>query len=239
MKAKSVPQFKVQKREYGWFAMTENALLGFGNAKSTPELLAAEFPSLQFHYLTQVHSNRVLNFDALVSSATEADGHIATKPKQALAIKTADCLPVLILSNRDPIVAAIHAGWRGLEGEIIVQAISKFVAAGYMPSEFYVFIGPHISAQHYEVDEDVAKKLSEAYKKVRFDQTASMLLPHPKQGKAFADLTKLALGQLKISGVPEGNIHVMKENTFTDTNFHSARRDRELAGRQISFISLL
>ena len=86
----------------------------------------------------------------------EGDGLVARRPGTAVAIRVADCMPVLMAHPASGDVAAVHAGWRGVEQRIVTAAIETL---GHPPSELVTAIGPHIRQARFEVGEEVAQRL--------------------------------------------------------------------------------
>ena len=104
-------------------------------------------------WLDQVHSSRVKSVNSFSQDSIEAcDGLYTSEENIALAIKTADCLPLVLSSKEGKELSALHVGWRGLQSGIIENAIAKFKCA---KQELVAWLAPCISAQNYEVGKDV------------------------------------------------------------------------------------
>ena len=104
-------------------------------------------------WLDQVHSSRVKSVNSLSQDFIEAcDGLYTSEENIALAIKTADCLPLVLSSKEGTELSALHVGWRGLQSGIIENAIAKFKCA---KQEIVAWLAPCISSLNYEVGEDV------------------------------------------------------------------------------------
>lgn len=109
----------------------------------------------------QVHGTRVLvHRDAWDGwlRIDGADGHLLAAGGAA-AVTIADCVPVLI-AHPSGAVAAVHAGWRGVAGGILPEAIRAFAALGHPAAELVVHLGPSICGRCYEVGPDVYEKLT-------------------------------------------------------------------------------
>ena len=92
----------------------------------------------------QIHSGIVWAVDQL-GLAGEGDALISSTPGLDLAIRTADCYPILLADSRTHVVAAIHAGWRGTAAKIAVAAMGKMQSLyGSEPADLYAAIGPGI-----------------------------------------------------------------------------------------------
>lgn len=109
----------------------------------------------------QVHGTRVLvhggDWDGWVR-VEGADGHLLTAGGAA-AVTVADCVPVL-LGHASGRVAAVHAGWRGVAGGILAEAVQAFAAQGVPAAELVLHLGPAICGRCYEVGPDVYRQLT-------------------------------------------------------------------------------
>jgi YfiH family protein len=86
----------------------------------------------------------------------DADGHLALAPQTALAVTLADCVPVF-LAHPSGVVALLHAGWRGVAGEIVDQAASDMAASGLAIADCAAHLGPAICRKCYEVGPEVIR----------------------------------------------------------------------------------
>ncbi len=100
-------------------------------------------------WLRQQHGAFV--HDAAAGPA-DADASFASQTGIVCVVQTADCLPVLLCSRSGDWVAAVHAGWRGLARNILQAAVDAYPGE---PAELMAWLGPCISAKHYEVDAPV------------------------------------------------------------------------------------
>ncbi len=170
--------------------------------------------------LKQIHSAGVLVADR-AGLIGEGDALITAQPGIALSVRTADCYPILLVDSRRRAIAAVHAGWRGTAAEIVPGTIAEMRARfGTNPADVYAAIGPGIGGCCYEVGADVARQ---------FNKSAGRL-----------DLADANRRQLTDSGVESSHIDMTALCTFCDADrFHSYRRDKEYAGRMVSFIRLV
>jgi len=152
----------------------------------------------------------------------EGDALITDAPGTAVSIRTADCFPILLADNQRHVVAAVHAGWRGTAGRIVAGTLARMHDEfGTEARDVYAAIGPGIGACCYEVGADVARLFG---------------LEHA--GKL--DLAEANRRQMLESGVPEAHIEMMRRCTFCDAEwFHSYRRDKDTAGRMVSYVRAL
>lgn len=165
--------------------------------------------------LKQIHSAICLRADA-PGHAGEGDALIANRV--AVSVRTADCLPILLADPTHGAVAAIHAGWRGTAAHIVRAAIDRMRAEfGSNPRDILAAIGPGIGVCCYDVGEEVARQFGR--------ETAGRI-----------DLAEANRLQLIEAGVEK--IDVLGLCTFCDAaRFHSFRREKNRAGRMISYIA--
>ena len=169
----------------------------------------------------QVHSARCIEAEGRAGLLGEGDGLLENRPGCVVAIKTADCIPVLLVDERRRAVAAVHAGWRGTAAGIVREAVGAMGRRfGTCAEDLHAAIGPGIGACCYEVGEEVA-----AHFGVR--------------GRGRIDLAGANRRQLEESGVTAGRIHASKLCTMCGAReFDSFRRDGEAAGRMYSFAGI-
>ena len=174
-------------------------------------------------WLQQVHGVRVVRADAC-QPQEQADASYTDRPGVVCAVLTADCLPILFCGDQGRVVAAAHAGWRGLQAGIIGQTLQAMDCRAVQ-----VWLGPAIGPQNFEVGAEVMAAFSEANpaNAVAFRQT--------RPGKWLADIYSLARINLKQLGVAE--IYGGGLCTVADPQrFYSYRRDGAATGRMASLI---
>lgn len=178
-------------------------------------------------WLSQVHGTRVANADENPLPNIEADAAVARKPGAVLAIQTADCLPVLLCDRAGSVVAAAHAGWRGLSSGVIENAVR---AMGVPAADVIAWLGPAIGPRAYEVGAEVVEAFT------RDDPGAAAAFAPKAGGKFLADLYALArrrLARLGVASVSGGDAC-----TYADADrFFSFRRDGR-TGRMASLVWL-
>ncbi len=141
-------------------------------------------------WLRQVHGSHVARIDSdALGSVVEADAAITCLPSVALAVMVADCLPVLMATTDGREVAVAHAGWRGLVNGVLAATVTAFAARAAAIS---CWLGPSISAAHYEVDEAVRSCFES-----RFDAAFGATSP----GHYLMDLRLIAELQLRELGI--------------------------------------
>ena len=181
-------------------------------------------------YLDQRHTARVVHFQASdrgLKPVPVADASWTMEPNVVLAIMTADCLPIVLASEDGQVIACIHAGWRGLAEGIIEQTVRVLPVS---PDQLLVWIGPGISARHFEVGPEVRMALMRE-KRAQLEH----FVPQAHSDKLWMDLKGIACWQLAQCGVWECHMEVSDHCTWSDQRFYSYRRDG-VTGRMATYI---
>ena len=205
------------------------------------DCLATAFtiPLAQFLVVNQVHgdailvikahgsyfsSNDELNYDAIVTSRADL----------AICIKTADCVPVLIVDQVKKVIAVVHAGWKGTAMEISPKVIRLMQKQyGCLQQDILAAIGPSIGKCCYEVDPVTADALRRQNNSDLFLQQAK------KNDKWMLDLPEANRRQLLETGVLESNIEVAGYCTNCNQDmFFSHRGSGGITGRQVNFMMI-
>lgn len=171
--------------------------------------------------LHQIHSDIVVDAEGRSGSLGEGDALIDNTPGRLIAVKTADCIPILVADPRQRAVAAVHAGWRGtvqMIGARAIQDMQKRFSS--RPDDLLVAIGPGIGRCCYEVGPEVARQF-----------------PNHTQSN-HVDLPAANRRQIADCGVPLGHIYTADLCTKCNADFHSFRRDKQQAGRMLSVIGI-
>lgn len=188
-------------------------------------------PEARLHAPTQVHGDRALTLDdTTVPSATAcepADALLSRAEGQALGVRTADCVPILLACRTSGWCGAVHAGWRGCAQNIAGKTVRRLFEAG--ARDLVAAVGPHISVDSFEVSEDVVTEL---------------LAHFPAEGvvvrggvRPHVDLRRLVHLQLEEAGVDASRIdHVHGCTVLEPDSFFSHRRDRGVTGRMLSVV---
>jgi len=176
-------------------------------------------------WLEQVHGTRVEQAD-VAGCAPAADACVSRQPHGVCVVMTADCLPVLFCDKAGTVVAAAHAGWRGLADGVIESTVQAMQAA---PADLMAWLGPAIGPQAFEVGPEVRAAF------VAHDPAAAAAFL-PRGGKFLADLYLLARQRLAVLGVT--SVYGGDLCTFSaPQHFFSYRRDGS-TGRMASMIWL-
>jgi polyphenol oxidase len=175
-------------------------------------------------WLAQAHGATVVEADA-IDAAPCADASIARHAGTVCAVMVADCLPVLVADRGGTLVAAAHAGWRGLSRGVLENTVR---ATGADPAHLLVYLGPAIGPGAFEVGADVRDSF------LARDAASGPAFRQHKPGKWLADIYTLARQALARAGVTQ--IYGGSLCTVSDpARFFSYRRDRT-TGRMAALV---
>jgi len=187
-------------------------------------------------FLQQVHGHQVLTVQADTPDACQADASVTQQQGLACTILVADCLPVLLTDSAGSVVAAAHAGWRGLAGQAGVGVLEQLVGQlcelarigrAQRPAALMAWLGPCIGPGAFEVGDEVRAAFMTGHA-----QAASCFMPQSR-GKWLANLSALARQRLARLGVTRifGNDGSVPWCTVSQPQcYFSHRRDR-VSGR--------
>ncbi len=181
-------------------------------------------------WLEQVHGTEVVNAQNHLTgdAAPRADAIMATDGGTVCPIMTADCMPVLLADTRGNLVAAAHAGWRGLASGVIQNTVKQLQEAG--ADEILAWLGPGIGPERFEVGEDVQA----AFQHLGPAAKSAFVAVAGKPGKYLANLP--ALAQLVLASVGVVQVAGGDRCTVSEVSeFYSYRRDR-VTGRMATMI---
>lgn len=212
-------------------------LIFFGTKNSQILNLKKQYPDLQFLRLKQIHSATIQTVTAETPDyQLQGDALITSERGLALCSITGDCVPVLIYCPTSQRIAAIHAGWKGVAARVVPLAIQELCTTGSSAESLRLWIGPHILQTSFEVEKDVASQILSSID-TTLDQAPETARPKDN-GRFEFSLLNVLLEQVAAADVQLENVEMELRDTMTDEYFHSARRDKELSGRQISWICL-
>ena len=171
--------------------------------------------------LKQVHSSICVVGGGRSGVLGEGDALLENTPGAAVAVKTADCIPILLADQRNRAVAAVHAGWRGTVAQIARRAIEAMAERfGSHPHDIHAALGPGIGKCCYDVGPEVAQHFGESV-------------------RAHIDLVEANRQQLLAAGLETQRIYLAGMCTMClPAEFHSYRRDKDAAGRLYSFVGI-
>ena len=177
-------------------------------------------------WLHQVHGNTVI--DATNSEPwPDADASYTSEHGVVCVALTADCLPILLCNQQGTQVAAIHAGWKGLQTGVIASTCEALSGSG---EQWLAWLGPGISAKAFIVGDDVYEKF--AVGNGQMAEVFTALVP----GKWQMDLYALARQQLQACGIDA--IYGGNYCSYHDSQRFFSYRRGEYTGRMASLIWL-
>ena len=205
--------------EFGWLAH------GFGTRHShawneQPGLITPK----------QTHSDNCILIKERPGGLLYGDALLTATPGLLIGVRTADCVPVLLVDPRRRAVGAVHAGWRGTAGRIAAKAVEQMQRNfGSVPDELLAAIGPAIGPCCYRVGAEVAVLFREWFPE-----------RNDLDGPAFLDLAETNRRQLITAGLNDA--HIFTANLCTGclkNNFFSYRGEGTKTGRQMAAIGII
>lgn len=178
-------------------------------------------------WLEQVHGNNVAVIESCQTTPIIADAVITQTSHLALAIMTADCLPILLASKDGREIAAIHGGWRSLASNIIENTLSKMQTEN---ENIHAWLGPCIGPTAFEVGDEVRQ----AFIEQSSDFTACFV--KSSVGKWLADLSTIA----RLILLKQNVVEVLSSSacTFSETERYYSYRKNNLTGRMAAIICI-
>lgn len=195
---------------------------GFGTREGNPDADVT---------LRQIHSDRVVNANRLGNREREGDALVTDEIGRSIGVRTADCVPILLLDARNRAIAAVHAGWRGTAARVVMHAIERMGNDfGTSASDIYAAVGPCIRGCCYEVGREVAEQF----------EAGSLQTVGSASGKHRLNLAQANRQQMETAGIDPGHIFDCGLCTTCQTaQFFSYRREPENPGRMVASISRL
>lgn len=193
-------------------------------------------------YAPQIHSATVRRIDR-PGLYEPCDGFITDVPKLLLMVRVADCMPILMLGEKDNgafVVAALHAGWRGTAAAITHSAIARFAEFGIAPEKLKCALGPSIRSCCYSVGDDMKREVA-ALRGERFADEF-IIEREALDGKfaLYADLAGMNRSLLMEAGVLSENIDISPDCTACESDrFHSHRASHGKRGTMGALIGIL
>ncbi len=214
------PQQRYRVRELDGFAWLD---YGFGTRDSR------DWPPRPYAWVKQIHSNIAVVVDGRAGCLGEADALISNRVGTYLTIRSADCIPILLIDERLKAVAAVHAGWRGTVAGVAPKAIEAMRDSfGTRPEDLLAAIGPGICGRCYTVGPEVAAQFVPWFPE-RSDLDRQTVIDLPEANRR----------QLAAAGVPEARIFRGAPCTLCGPEeFFSYRRTRDRTGRMVTAIAV-
>jgi polyphenol oxidase len=220
--------FQPENIKYGFF----NKIAGFVSRKKYPEATNDESKSIisnvfgcdKLYLLDQQHTNKVELVEGQ-NNLNVADAMVTKKRNVALAILTADCVPVLFSDEKKQIIGAAHAGWRGARHNILSETVKSMKDLG--ANNITALIGPCIKQNNYEVDQSF-------YEDFISEDTdfGQFFIPSERATHYKFDLTGYVIHKLKLAQVDK--IFDIERDTYSDEeNYFSFRRHTHFPEKEI------
>jgi len=196
--------------------------------------LKEEFNVDNVIYIKQVHSDKILLYKSGYESIKDEEGDaIITNEKNAIiGVFTADCVPIILIDEKNYVAAAIHSGWRGTFESITLKTIEKMKNEfGTNEKNLKAYIGAHIRKCCYEVSDELKLNFIEKKKTIREEELFD--------GNNL-NLETCIIDDLKKAGVQDNNINSLNVCTYCseDIKLHSYRKSQGSYGRMFAFIIL-
>ncbi len=189
-------------------------------------------PSRPIAEVSQVHGCGVATSVDALAARQFADAMTSAPGEGAALIRIADCVPILVGCNATGMVAAMHAGWRGVVAGVVGSGIAALLSRGAQRASLRAAIGPCIRTEQFEIGDEVTTAFSKAGLRefiTEFKQPS---------GKQHADLVKAVSMQLRGAGIAARNFDSGPPCTFEDPKrFFSFRRDGVRSGRLAAIIA--
>lgn len=198
------------------------------------------FQPKQLFMVHQVHGDDIFILDENApvtypdGPPISCDALVTAHTSIAIGIKTADCVPILMVDTENCVIAAVHAGWKGTALALAARVVKVLGERyGTRPEHLIAAVGPAIGPCCYEVDETVIRAMA--------DQKNSLTLcAGGRKGRWMLDLVSANRFQLMRAGIPEDGIAVANICTSCRRDlFFSHRGEEGLTGRQLSFIMMV
>jgi polyphenol oxidase len=191
-------------------------------------------------WLHQVHGNVVHHAEALptnepLGSTTIQGDAIVSRTKGILCgVKIADCMPVLFAADDASVVAAAHAGWRGLSSGVLENTIATMDVAS---SRVVAWLGPCIGANSFEIGEEVRAAFLDASSVASKATIEKAFKPSENDGKYLCDLVAIARERLRVAGVTR--VAVDGACTYVERERFFSHRREKTTGRMAAFVGIM
>jgi YfiH family protein len=156
-----------------------------------------------------------------IDDALAADGLVTATPGVGLAVMVGDCVPIVLYDPGAHVLAAVHAGWRGTVARVTDAALAAMAGLGTRPRDVVAGVGPAITADRYQVGEDVVDAAREC-----FDGDTAGIVSPDGTGRWTFDLWAANRRLLVEAGLDPANIEVSLVGTGQGTPYFSDRAAR-------------
>jgi polyphenol oxidase len=235
----TVPAFANAGSQVRHFFGTRQHAMGLGLEVGVPRRgMTGVAPSAWTLSVTQVHGTEALVVDRTLAPTDRFvggwDALVTDQPGIMVAVRTADCVPILLHDRQRGVVAAVHAGWRGAVAGIVPKTLALLESRfGSHPEHIRISIGPSAGVCCYEVDEPVLDRLRQGFPEW------NKVVRTRRNGKAHLDLKALVKEQAQARGVDPKSISTVNLCTICRRElFFSYRREGKVNGTMVSAVGL-
>jgi YfiH family protein len=194
-----------------------------------------KFVRNEFHFLQPRPSAGEVAQTEIRSERISADALVSDDPNRAVAVRVADCVPILLADRAGRVVAAVHGGWRGTAAGVVRSAVEVVERQfGVAPRDLLAALGPSICARCYEVGPEVREQFRAAGHR---QSALDAWFTRGNGGRFYLDVPRSNRDQLEALGVPASQIFDSGLCTMHNGEaFHSYRRQGTHAGRGLAVI---
>ncbi len=159
---------------------------------------------------------------------------LVTRLRQVcLGVTVADCVPVLFFDETAGVVAAAHAGWKGIVSGVLPETVAAMRRMGCLPENIHAEIWPSISCEHFEVGEEVVARFAACFNGSEMKEIVDRTYPKP-----HLNLREAVRLQLVAAHLSSDHIWSHSDCTYGSPRFFSARRDGFASGRMVAGVFL-
>jgi YfiH family protein len=189
---------------------------------------------LNLVHMRQVHETKIEVVTQPLDDPPICDGLATDREGLGLVVRTADCVPLLMWDEKQNVVAAVHAGWRGTLAEVVPRAVNSLEERfGSRPDTIHVAMGPSIGPCCYEVGDEVVGAFAE-----RFTGWENWFVSRSGQRKHL-DLIEANRRQLTDSGVRSEQVYAARLCTCCNNElFYSYRKEGKGVGRLMGIVGV-
>jgi len=198
------------------------------NCRLNDFVCANQTHSANFHRVTIEDKGR--GATQMETAIKDTDALYTYEPNLLICGFVADCVPIIFHNKENGLIGVIHSGWQGTVKEISLRVFNHLIEVEQChPSDLHVQIGPALSQEKFEVDEDVYLKFK------ALGYTDDFVYYNDQSHKYHIDNQQVVKKQIELVGIPTGQILIEPTCTYMSPNGFSYREDKK-TGRHLAFI---
>lgn len=221
----------------GYFSGDERSAVN-ENRRRLCEVLS--IPASHLVVPNEVHGCQVMVVDEPVlklsseerDEVVKCDGLVTTMRGVCLGVTVADCVPVLLYDEAGDVIAAAHAGWKGIVSGVLRETLATMERLGSRLENIHAEVWPSISCGKFEVGEEVVERFAEVFPA----EELSQFVVREDYAKPHINLREAVRLQLISLGLSPDHIWLHGDCTYSDSRYYSARRDGYRSGRMVAGI---